>query len=160
MQYANGCFFDYNYSHMYSQRMTIGDRLDKAMKAAKIESQSALARRSGVPQATISRILKGEGRRGPETETIKKLAAACSVTFEWLNEGRGPSEAGSGKAAKVEGSPPVAQNDDLVPAAEIKELIQGYCDAAPKERKHILALAKVAIRHAALRRENSALDQR
>ncbi len=72
---------------MYSLYMTIGNRLDQAMKAARIKSQSELARISGVPQATISRILKGVGSKGPETETVKKLAKACRVTFSWLNEG-------------------------------------------------------------------------
>lgn len=72
---------------MYSLYMTIGNRLDLAMKAARIKSQSELARISGVPQATISRILKGVGSKGPETETVKKLAKACRVTFSWLNEG-------------------------------------------------------------------------
>nr|WP_049831510.1 helix-turn-helix transcriptional regulator [Janthinobacterium sp. Marseille] len=67
--------------------MTIGNRLDQAMKAARIKSQSELARISGVPQATISRILKGVGSKGPETETVKKLAKACRVSFSWLNEG-------------------------------------------------------------------------
>ncbi|MNK04380.1 helix-turn-helix protein [compost metagenome] len=72
---------------MYSRRMTIGNRLDQAMKAARIKSQSELARLSGVPQATISRILKGVGSKGPESETVKKLAKACRVSFSWLNEG-------------------------------------------------------------------------
>lgn len=72
---------------MYSRRMSIGDRLDQAMKAARIKSQSELSRISGVPQATISRILKGTGAKGPETETVKKLARACKVSFIWLNEG-------------------------------------------------------------------------
>lgn len=60
------------------------------MEDAGFPSQSALARASGVPQPTINRILKGGGRRGPESDTLKKLAAACNVRFEWLNEGRGP----------------------------------------------------------------------
>lgn len=76
---------------MYSRHMTIGNRLDQAMKAARIKSQSELARVSGVPQATISRILKGVGSKGPETETVKKLARACRVSFSWLNEGAGSS---------------------------------------------------------------------
>lgn len=29
------------------------------------------------------------GRGGPETETIRTLAIACRIPFEWLNEGRG-----------------------------------------------------------------------
>lgn len=71
--------------------MSIGDRLDQAMKAARITSQSELSRISGVPQATISRILKGTGAKGPETETVKKLARACKVSFTWLNEGEEPA---------------------------------------------------------------------
>lgn len=70
--------------------MSIASRLDEAMNAAKIPSQSALARASGIPQPTINRILKGVGKRGPEAHTIVQLAAACNVTFEWLHEGTGP----------------------------------------------------------------------
>lgn len=69
--------------------MTIASRLDEAMKAARIPSQAALARASGVPQPTINRILKGMGKNGPESGTLSKLAAACNVTFEWLHEGIG-----------------------------------------------------------------------
>jgi len=72
--------------------MDISTRLDKAMRAAGFESQSGLARASGVPQPTINRILKGGGKRGPETETLKKLAVACNISFAWLNEGRGPMD--------------------------------------------------------------------
>jgi transcriptional regulator with XRE-family HTH domain len=66
---------------------TVGDRLDKVMREAGIKSQSALSAKSGVPQPTIARILKGQGKSEPETATIKKLAAACGVSFNWLNEG-------------------------------------------------------------------------
>ena len=54
--------------------MTIGTRLDKAMRDARIPSQQALAQASGVPQPTISRILKNGGKKGPETATLVKLA--------------------------------------------------------------------------------------
>jgi transcriptional regulator with XRE-family HTH domain len=70
----------------------IGDRLDSAMKRAGFSSQAALGRAAGVPQPTVNRILKGVvGKRGPETETLKRLARACGVSFAWLNEGR-PSD--------------------------------------------------------------------
>lgn len=75
--------------------MDIGTRLDKAMKDAKIESQSQLARLSGVPQATISRILKGQGRQGPETVTLVALATALNINLRWLQEGAGPQVRGS-----------------------------------------------------------------
>ena len=60
------------------------------MKDAGYESQSALARASGVPQPTINRILKGVGKKGPEAHTLVQLAAACNVTFDWLHEGIAP----------------------------------------------------------------------
>lgn len=79
------------------------------MDKAGIPSQSALARRSGVPQPTINRILKGVGRQGPATETLKKLAAACEAPFQWLADGTGA------------GSSPGAGGDavDAVPAPDI-----------------------------------------
>ncbi|MYM89695.1 helix-turn-helix domain-containing protein [Rugamonas sp. FT82W] len=70
--------------------MDIASRLDEAMKGAGFTTQSALARASGVPQPTINRILKGVGKKGPETQTLAQLAATCNVTFEWLHEGREP----------------------------------------------------------------------
>jgi transcriptional regulator with XRE-family HTH domain len=73
----------------YSSVMDIGSRLDKAMKTAGYETQAALEKASGVPQPTIARILKGGGKRGPETSTLLKLASACGVTFNWLMEGDG-----------------------------------------------------------------------
>lgn len=67
--------------------MNFSTRLDEAMKKAGFKSQSALARASGVSQTTINRILKTTGNSGPETATIRKLADACGVSFEWLNDG-------------------------------------------------------------------------
>lgn len=75
--------------------MDIASRLDQAMKVAEIPSQSALSRASGVPQPTINRILKGVvGKKGPETQTLLKLAQACNVTVDWLREGHGPMSRG------------------------------------------------------------------
>ncbi|WP_377701192.1 XRE family transcriptional regulator [Pseudoduganella sp. UC29_71] len=75
--------------------MDISSRLESAMKAAGYESQSALARASGVPQPTINRILNGVGKKGPEAHTLVQLAAALNVTFEWLHEGIGQRERGA-----------------------------------------------------------------
>lgn len=143
MQYVNGLIFDIGYSRMYSQCMTIGNRLDKAMQDAKIPSQSALQRISGVPQATISRILKGSGTKGPETETVRKLAAACNVSFEWLNEGIGDAERASmGRQAQIEVQE--SANSDALSAEEITELVRAYCGLGAKERRIILKSAKAA----------------
>lgn len=69
-----------------------GDRLDELMQANSLyagnRGQSALARASGVPQPTISRILKKKA--APEMETVAKLAVALNVTCEWLLTERGP----------------------------------------------------------------------
>jgi phage repressor protein C with HTH and peptisase S24 domain len=100
--------------------MTIATRLDKAMQRADIRSQNELARRSGVPQPTINRILKGGGKQGPATETLKKLAMACGVQFQWLSEGIGeehraiPSEAiTQAPNATMEDSPRVLGTERL-----------------------------------------------
>jgi transcriptional regulator with XRE-family HTH domain len=72
---------------------SVGDRLDFAMKRANVPSQSALSRKSGVPQPTIARILNYSGKGAPESATINKLATACSVSFAWLNEGKDTEKA-------------------------------------------------------------------
>lgn len=72
---------------MYYADMNISDRLDIAMRRAGYRSQSALARASGVSQPSINRILKKSGVSGPESDTIKKLAQACGVSFQWLLDG-------------------------------------------------------------------------
>ncbi|WP_426211100.1 helix-turn-helix domain-containing protein [Massilia sp. TWP1-3-3] len=69
--------------------MSISERLRKAMKEAGFQSQMELERASGVKQPTINRILNRVGSKGPESETVKQLARACGVSFEWLNEGLG-----------------------------------------------------------------------
>jgi transcriptional regulator with XRE-family HTH domain len=67
----------------------IPSRLDEAMTKRAVKSQSELARLSKVPQPTINRILKRVGTKGPEASTLKKLADALDVRFEWLHEGTG-----------------------------------------------------------------------
>jgi transcriptional regulator with XRE-family HTH domain len=140
MQYANGCVFDVISLHGYSPRMNIGDRLDKAMKDAKITSQSALARASGVPQATISRILSGgDGKKGPETATLRKLAGALNVSFDWLNEGI-PPERGISLVEGLE-SPEVSGD-------EILELVTAYLECSPAIRNVLMKSAKAGARRA------------
>lgn len=73
----------------YSQRMDLSARLDEAMKAAGYESQTALSRASGVSQSAVNRILKRQGKQGPDTATVAKLADACGVKTEWLISGIG-----------------------------------------------------------------------
>lgn len=153
MQYANGSVFEVSYSRMYSPRMTIGDRLDKAMRDAEIASQSELARLSGVPQATISRILKGGGKKGPETETIKKLAKACRVTFDWLNEGQGDD------ALLPKTSIPV-QSEKLPKelAAELADVVRGYIEGDADTRAFMLDAARNVLDRRRRSSKNAAND--
>jgi len=68
--------------------MDFAARLDTAMQKAGFPSQAALARASAVPQPTVARLLKGVGKKGPESTTVQKLAQACGVTFDWLLHGQ------------------------------------------------------------------------
>lgn len=67
--------------------VTFGERLDAAMRKAGHLTQTRLAGASGVPQATISRALAADGASVPETDTVRKLARACSVSSGWLLDG-------------------------------------------------------------------------
>lgn len=106
------------------------------MNRAGIKSQSELARRSGVPQPTINRILKGVGRQGPATETLKKLAAACEVPFQWLGDGTGAESRAGGQQEAVLS----------LPALDINELFT--VSKSPRSNK---AAGAARIRRVALR---------
>jgi transcriptional regulator with XRE-family HTH domain len=162
MQYANGSLFDVAYSRMYSPRMTIAARLDEAMKEAREYgpngiSQSELARKSGVPQATISRTLKGT--TDPEADTIRKLAVALAVTFEWLHEGTQPKyrTEGSTRPLSVVATPP---QQDVITADEIIELVMAYKAASKKDRLSVMNSAKTAAKRAARMRDEVRSDDR
>ena len=99
--------------------MSISDRLDKAMKLARIPSQAALSRASGVPQPTINRILKGPGKRGPETTTLRQLADACGVRFDWLASGVGQMELGSDARAAEDRTVVILDANIIAEAAKI-----------------------------------------
>lgn len=73
--------------------MTIADELDSAMKAFnghKGISQAELAKKSGVPQPTISRTLKGVSQ--PETATLRKLAKFLGATIGGVSGDPAPPE--------------------------------------------------------------------
>lgn len=77
-----------SYLSAYSSGMNLAERLDFAMKARRVASQSALSRMADVPQPTINRILKG-GTTQPDTTTLQKLADALEVDLSWLLEEKG-----------------------------------------------------------------------
>ena len=95
---------------LYIYIMSIGNRLNEAMTRAGFISQSALARACGISQPTVNRILKGVGKDSPDTSTLKKLAAATHVTFDWLNEGKGDD---------------VAQDDDIAAIVMMLQQLEG-----------------------------------
>lgn len=127
----------------------IAQRLDEAMDARNLTNQSKLARVSGVPQSTINRILKGGGKYGPETETLRLLAKALVVHLRWLQEGIGPrdlsevpgasdssvaDEAAEGRNALIAHEVALATEDVLRRATEI---IDTYRLASPTDRERI-----------------------
>lgn len=65
--------------------MNIADRIDTAMKMANIKSQAELARKSGVPESTVTRILKGPTQ--PSVDNLALIAAACNVSMDWIVTG-------------------------------------------------------------------------
>ncbi|TAM07262.1 MAG: LexA family transcriptional regulator [Paraburkholderia sp.] len=103
--------------------MNLAERLDFAMKARRVESQSALSRASGVPQPTINRILKGTTTK-PDTDTLQKLADALEVSLAWLVDETGdgphaPKSSGKRLLPKDKGNVVVWDNPaDLEPDEE------------------------------------------
>lgn len=148
------------YTGAYICAMNVGDRLDEAMKKAGYRTQNALADASGVPQPTIARILKGGGKRGPETETVKRLATACGVTFSWLNGET--SEIPEFKPATIKQEPTpyihpavsliYASADEILLLTHFREatdqgrrLITAAAATSPKDAKRIKTFNKVGM---------------
>jgi DNA-binding XRE family transcriptional regulator len=88
------------YPPAYIPGMTISDRLDQAMtrRDGSKMSQSELARRSGVSQPSINRILKG-ATTTPDLQTLQKLSTVLGVDFEWLanDAGEAPNSSNRGQ---------------------------------------------------------------
>ncbi|WP_158595257.1 XRE family transcriptional regulator [Marinobacter nauticus] len=76
------------------------DRLQRAMTHCGV-TQYKLAQASGVPQPTISRILKGISQN-PRTETLEALSDAMGVSSLWLILGEGPMMDKDAKKARQE----------------------------------------------------------
>ncbi len=73
---------------------TVGERLREARRR-KVWTQEDLARESGVPVVTISRIENDRQANQPRPSTIRRLAGALGVEPAWLLLGGD----GDGKAA-------------------------------------------------------------
>src|ERR1700733_5642332 len=68
----------------------VAARLHEAVRAA--GGNQAVARRSGVPLATVNNYVRG--RNGMKIEPLSALAAACNVSLEWLVAGDEASKVG------------------------------------------------------------------
>lgn len=83
----------------------IGNRVAKRMHELGL-SGGELARRSGVPQPTIHRILTGMSA-SPRLENVERIARALGVTTEWLWKGEGSTTIATGPQSNVEPGPKV-----------------------------------------------------
>lgn len=76
----------------YTVAMTLGDRLQRARKAANM-TQTDLADRASVRQSTISRYEQNDEKAAHSSEVLSQLAAALGVTLEYLITGQDPTPA-------------------------------------------------------------------
>lgn len=90
----------YTLAYDYVMEDNYSARLKKAMQAAGV-TQYKLSRMSGVPQPTISRILKGVSRI-PTADKLEALADALDISFGWLMSGDGPMGADDAKRAEAQ----------------------------------------------------------
>ncbi|OBP09739.1 MULTISPECIES: XRE family transcriptional regulator [unclassified Pseudomonas] len=82
--------------------MKIGERIESEM-SRRGWSEGELARRSGIPQPTIHRIIKGESKN-PRQDNVQAIARAFGSSTEWLWNGVGKAPDGN-----PEPEPPTAQ---------------------------------------------------
>lgn len=129
--------------------MSISNRLNEAMQRGDGRpkmSQTELSQLSEVPQPTIARILKGSGKKGPETDTLKKLAGALGIEFLWLLQGTEPKYRGgivSGNAEPVAAVPsrkPVFKRHWL--SEDEAEHLADYRSLTERSRKRLRTVAR------------------
>ena len=70
---------------------TIGERMRSA-RNRRVWTQEDLAKESGVPVVTISRIENGRHGDQPRPTTVRRLAAALGVESAWLLYGNDGNE--------------------------------------------------------------------
>ncbi len=70
---------------------TVGDRIVDARGVAKMETQAALAKATGIAPETISRYESGS--YNPSLTALLMIANATGVRLEWLVTGEGPKKA-------------------------------------------------------------------
>lgn len=65
--------------------MDIASRIDLAMSITGMKTQSELSRVSGVPESTLTRILKNAGQ--PNIENLIAISAALNRSLDWIVSG-------------------------------------------------------------------------
>ncbi len=77
----NGLNFAISHTPTHSLKMNLANKIDVAMRSFKPKlTQTSLAKLSGVPQATISRTLKGKTL--PEFDTLSRLAKVLKIEID------------------------------------------------------------------------------
>lgn len=128
---------------LHNSDMNISERLDEAMRRRGFESQSALARASGVGQPTINRILSGT-IKDPGSAVLRRLCDALGVPLEALV---GTPETLRNSLNSGQSSPLSLEADAL-----IKEVLQLDALGDPARKifvlmRQILRLATPEIKH-------------
>jgi transcriptional regulator with XRE-family HTH domain len=112
---------------------TIASQLDALMtRPGKRLSQAELSRQSGVPQPTISRILKGDG--GMQLETLWALAQTLGVTLnDLVYKGNPVEDKHSPRPAKASGPTLTALQQSVVDSfnklVSTRQISDGECIA-------------------------------
>lgn len=109
-------FTNYYLSNIITIMETLAERLEKEMEAQQL-TQDGLAKRSGVSQATIQKLVSGKAL---ESRKISKIAAALGVNTDWLSIGKG------GKYGQIKESNgeygPILSSSKLIPIVGTAQL--------------------------------------
>jgi len=75
-----------------------GARLREAMEP---EKPTAFAARADVPQNTVSKYVRGDGKAGPRLDIVAKMADALGCSIDWLVWGRGDGPDSDGTFVRI-----------------------------------------------------------
>ncbi|GAA5232697.1 helix-turn-helix transcriptional regulator [Verticiella sediminum] len=113
-------------------------RLLDLMRSHGLRTQSQLARRAGVRQSTIHRILHQPGY-APTLSTLERLAQALGVSLAWLAEGHTQSDPRipRNRVSDVPPAYPISNDERLAEALAILERLDD------EARTHVLAVLRL-----------------
>ncbi|MDT4809352.1 putative HTH-type transcriptional regulator [compost metagenome] len=111
--------------------MNIGERIEAEMKR-RDWSEGELARRAGITQPTVHRIIKGESK-SPRQVNIQAIAKAYGCSIEWLWTGIGKAPVG------------VLESDPTSAADKVRKMLERHGRGLPAEaRQQILQAVEEA----------------